>query len=324
MASSILSLLVVVLCCCSSFCSAAYSLQTNYSGVNFFNGWTFFTDGDPTHGYVNYVSQQQAQSEGLIKASASSVYIGADNSRVSSGRGRDSVRITSTASYNSGLFAIDLLHMPEGCGTWPAFWMVGPDWPNNGEIDIIEGVNTQTADQTTLHTNQGCNMGNESTSLFSGHWGTTGSGKPSTDCWVNDPNQYSNAGCGIIGTANSYGPPFNNQGGGVYAFEWTNTFMRSFYFPRNRIPADLVSDKPNPSSWGLPYAYFTLGTDCPPSKFKNNQIVINLTFCGDWAGNVFDQMCPGMGSCQTYVQNNPGKFVNAYWNIQYLKVYQNR
>ena len=24
----------------------------------------------------------------------------------------------------------------QGCGTWPAFWLVGPNWPNGGEIDV--------------------------------------------------------------------------------------------------------------------------------------------------------------------------------------------
>ncbi len=42
-------------------------------------------------------------------------------------------------------------------------WLCGPDWPNYGEIDIIEGVNVQTSDYTTLHTNQNCSMSQENT-----------------------------------------------------------------------------------------------------------------------------------------------------------------
>ena len=38
-----------------------------------------------------------------------------------------------------------------GCATWPAFWMVaGQNWPQKGEIDIVEGVNKQTNKQMTL------------------------------------------------------------------------------------------------------------------------------------------------------------------------------
>ena len=48
-----------------------------------------------------------------------------------------SVRITSNKSYNSGLFIADFFSMPHGCSVWPAYWTVGPDWPNAGEIDII-------------------------------------------------------------------------------------------------------------------------------------------------------------------------------------------
>ncbi len=48
--------------------------------------------------------------------------------------------------------------MPFGCGTWPALWMLGPDWPNYGEIDIVEGVNIHTTNSLTLHSNSGCLM----------------------------------------------------------------------------------------------------------------------------------------------------------------------
>jgi hypothetical protein len=32
-----------------------------------------------------------------------------------------------------------------------AVWTLGPNWPNNGEIDIMEGVNQVTYNAATLH-----------------------------------------------------------------------------------------------------------------------------------------------------------------------------
>ncbi len=76
---------------------------------------------DPTHGYVNYVDQGTAQNRGLIDKSNGAVVMRVDSSNVASGRGRDSVRITSKASYNHALMVVDLAHMPgSACGIWPA------------------------------------------------------------------------------------------------------------------------------------------------------------------------------------------------------------
>lgn len=52
---------------------------------------------------------------------------------------RKSVRITTQFTYTGGLVLMDAVHMPAGCGTWPAFWSNGPNWPAGGEIDIVEG-----------------------------------------------------------------------------------------------------------------------------------------------------------------------------------------
>ena len=41
---------------------------------------------------------------------------------------------------------------------WTAFWSNGPNWPVGGEIDIIEGVNDYTNNQTTIHTSDGCSL----------------------------------------------------------------------------------------------------------------------------------------------------------------------
>lgn len=46
-----------------------------------------------------------------------------------------------------------------GCGTWPAFWLTDEaNWPVNGEIDIVEGVNYQDTAKTALHTTKECRM----------------------------------------------------------------------------------------------------------------------------------------------------------------------
>ena len=54
---------------------------------------------------------------------------------------------------------IDVRHMPAGCGVWPAFWLTDEaNWPVNGEIDIVEGVNYQNVAKTALHSTKGCSM----------------------------------------------------------------------------------------------------------------------------------------------------------------------
>lgn len=70
---------------------------------------------------------------------------------------RNSIRIESKAAVPlrlGSLIVADIIRMPYGCGTWPAFWTYGTQstWPAGGEIDILEGVNLQTHNQYTLHT----------------------------------------------------------------------------------------------------------------------------------------------------------------------------
>ena len=53
---------------------------------------------------------------------------------------RQSIRITTQQVYTGGLVIMDSVHMPTGCGTWPAFFSDGPNWPAGGEVDIVEGM----------------------------------------------------------------------------------------------------------------------------------------------------------------------------------------
>ncbi|ART72437.1 beta-glucanase/beta-glucan synthetase [Mycobacterium dioxanotrophicus] len=52
------------------------------------------------------------------------------------------------------------IKFPSGQGIWPAFWLLGSDidtvgWPQCGEIDVMELVNTGTTYNVTLHGPQG-------------------------------------------------------------------------------------------------------------------------------------------------------------------------
>jgi hypothetical protein len=60
---------------------------------------------------------------GLMKTIGDQVFLGVDNTTVLDvgGAGRNSVRLTSNASYNKGLFVGDFAHIPgSNCGSWPA------------------------------------------------------------------------------------------------------------------------------------------------------------------------------------------------------------
>ena len=289
---------------------------------NFYDEFSFWDSADPTNGFVAYQARSTAESQNLISGGSGNATFGVDSSNQAP-NGRASVRLTSNKSYQSGLFILDVEHMPGGvCGTWPAFWMVGPDWPNQGEIDIIEGVNDQQSNDMTLHTGPGCTIGG------GGSVGTksafTGS-LESTSC-VSGAGD--NQGCQIsTADTSSYGTGFNKNGGGVYATEWTSSAISIYFFPRGSVPSDVTGGSPNPSSWGEPMAVFSGGCDMSTS-FTNQQIVFDTTFCGDWAGQVWDgSTCAsksGGSTCENYVANNPAAFKDAYWTVNGLKVYQNK
>eukprot|EP00951_Prasinocladus_malaysianus_P045627 scaffold612051_cov48-Prasinocladus_malaysianus.AAC.1 len=44
-------------------------------------------------------------------------------------RGRDSVRLHSKKNFTYGIFVMELKHIPDGCATWPAWWMMNDPWP---------------------------------------------------------------------------------------------------------------------------------------------------------------------------------------------------
>ncbi|KAF9490953.1 endo-beta-glucanase [Pleurotus eryngii] len=309
-----LNLLILVLPVRFAF-AATYNLVDKILGTAFLTAFNFQAISDPTHGRVNYVDASTAQRLNLTYAAGDTFILRADSKTVldPNGPGRNSVRIQSKKTYTTHVSVYNIRHMPQGCGTWPAVWENGPNWPNGGEVDVLEGVNDKGPNQVTLHTSSGCSMPASRSQT----------GTPAqNDCNV---AVNSNAGCGVkMSDSRSYGPAFNSNGGGWYAVERTSTFIKAWFWPRNagNVPADVKNGQTvvNTGSWGTPSAYFP-NTQCDiASHFKAHNIIINLTFCGDWAGSAYPSSgCPS--SCVDFVNKNPGSFSNAFFDFASLRVY---
>lgn len=365
-----------------------YQLVEMQEGEDFLNHYVFYSgkDSEGSMGYVNYVSRDKAfdlnianvtweTKDPSIFGTHNDTYTGRKKARLGqdskAGKEpfvymstsatddgpRDSIRLEGLRRFNRGLFILDLRHMPAGCATWPAFWLSDePNWPVNGEVDILEGVNGQTRAKTALHSTKGCDMNDVPLGVKTGNWDTA-VGVPkhngdldmtvreARDCFVYDEHQWLNQGCvathdkdGTIGT------PLNEKGGGVFVLEWDpiNRFMKSWVFaPHKTVPTNLrltlesanaketVSRvRPDPRTWGLPYAYFPIGigTNCDADHFRNMHLIFNLALCGSVAGNRFFLDCPDLqekyGTCDNYVKANTPEMDELYWKVRGVYIYQ--
>ncbi|KAJ5803787.1 CAZyme family GH16 [Penicillium psychrosexuale] len=291
-----------------------YTLVDTYSGPNFFEQFTYFTDEDPTKGFVVYVNKTTARHLNLTYASETSAILRADASTPNTRSGRNSVRIESRNTYGSGLFIFDIIHTPFGCATWPALWLTdGYSWPTNGEIDVLETTNIGShGNEISIHTTKGCNM-----DVKRKHTGQA----IFKNC---DNSTNGNSGCAVIGDEYTYGEAMNNRGGGVYALELRDAGIRAWLFPRGAVPADVAAGNPDPSSWGVALADFP-STNCDiATHFKNLSIIVNIDLCGELAAQkqFYETMYHCPATCSSFVANNPGEFVDAYWEFNSFKVYR--
>jgi hypothetical protein len=303
-------------------------LLEDYSGPQFFSKMDFFSGPDPTQGHVQYLDISTANSTGLAGLfpsmhSNQTIYLGTDYQNPAPS-GRPSVRVSSNRTYDSGLFIADITHMPGGvCGAWPAYWLLGTaaPWPQAGEVDIIEGINQNTDNSMALHV-YGDFTVEDNTSAMSGTL-------QSLNADVNAANQPHNKGAVAVAPngTKTFGASFNDNMGGIYATEVNPSAKRIsiWFFPRGSIPDNVMSEDPQPSTWGTPLANFA-GRDLDfSSKFKNLQIIINLTYCGEWAGKPsvwgVSECAKLADTCDAYVSDNPRAFEDMYWAINSLKVF---
>ena len=174
-----------------------------------------------------YTSRPQnvvVQGGNLVITAAKETYTGGDGIT----RDYTSARLKTQGlfSQSSGRFEARI-KIPSGQGIWPAFWMLGNDfptngWPTCGEIDIMESIGSQPA--TVYGTIHGPG--------YSGGAGITAGN--------------------TLGTG-KYSDAFH-----VYAVEWEATQIRFYvdgFLYATRTPADLPK---NGSVWVFDHPFFLL------------------------------------------------------------------
>jgi len=290
--------------------------------LRFYTGKHNNNGEDPTHGSVKYGEYPELITKNIqtnkIKISAGGLI----------GENRKMVRMFSKKSYNDGLFVISADHIPEGMGVWPSFWLTSENnWACNGEIDIIEGVNSvkenpsSSKNHSTLHTNdrpdaKPCRQNPANVKGISNKGNCNAPTNSDKSCGCDGKQVCPYSGCGVVlESTKSFGYGFNQNGGGVYAMELTpEGSITIWFFEKNSIPKDLLNNKPNPSTW--PTTNRTKFDPCP-GQFSNLNFIVNTTLCGDWAGGSYPG---GIYKCKNDIKT--ADLSKAYWSIEYIKVFK--
>ncbi|KAF8333125.1 concanavalin A-like lectin/glucanase domain-containing protein [Cantharellus anzutake] len=266
-----------------------YSIANNYTGSVFFEGWDYAQGGDTKNlGSVLYQGAADAKAQNLTYINnVGNAIIKIDNTTANNSTtyGRASVQISTQAAVNQGsLILFQARHIPYGCSVWPGFRTLGANgtnWPQYGEMDIIEEVNLATFNQYSYTRRK--------------------------DAPILTLRQ---VGCIIVeNKPNNFGQGFAQNGGGAYAVLWNDDGIKFWFFPRSGIPSDFTSTSPNPANWGPPSAFYPQST-CNTTKFFGPQsLMLDLDICGRYAGapGIFNSgnLCQGL--CTNFVQNPRAK-----------------
>jgi len=308
-----------------------YSLQQDFSGNNFFSGFKYNESAIDFNnfGNVHFLSQSAATAANLTYVDSNGrAIIKVDNTTNGAGDptfGRNSVYLMSNELMNIGsLLIFDANHIPFGCSVWPSLFTQGQSWPAQGEIDIIENVNLETNNRFSLHV--GDDNCVQPTSVAGNQTGTISTAQGDiSNCTVTPATGQNTIGCVTTETKpNSFGSGFATQGGGVFAASWDTSGIAFWYFPRASVPSNIGgTDAPDPSTWGKASALYPAASCDPTRAFGPQIITLYIDICGAFAGvpSLFDPKCSSVAPNCSAAVPDPANYNNAYWEINYLRVY---
>ncbi|KAJ7109083.1 glycoside hydrolase family 16 protein [Mycena crocata] len=298
--------------------ATTYDMVKEYSGSTFFDDWDFYGSFDNlTNGDAIFVTSKVASSSKLayVDSTTNHAIIKVDNtSTVAYNDKRNTVRISSKNQFDVGsVWIADMYHVPYGCSVWPAFWSQAPNWPAGGEIDTFEHWNMELHNEMTLHTDAGCKQVSplQTSTVIN-----------STDC---SHLANSNAGCGVMDpNDSSYGAKFAAAQGGVFVTEFAESGISVWFFNRSSIPTSISGNASSfsVSDLGTPVANWPTAGCAIDTFFKAQNLIFDITLCGDAAGaaSVFAQTCSG--SCYTdYVVGDGSVYNNAYFDVASVRIY---
>lgn len=298
-----------------------YTIVDNLTGKDMIqnvgpNGYfDFFTDDDPTFGFVKYVADKSLLE--IVDSTKLKINIARQpNAEVRS------IRLIRNSLFDTGLLVFDVEHIPADISSWPAFWTnglvePGSGWALNGEIDILEQINNSNFNSCTLHTSASPGVANCSMDPALGFLSNdcfAASGPKTCGKDFNDFCPFN--GCSKPMGANTFGSAFNANGGGTVAMELTSTGLITIWM---WIRGETVPDFSKVTSSTFEASQTVYFTRCPGS-FKKQQVTINTTFCGMWAGEALPGYWNNPAECNDWVRLN--SLQDSYWIIRGLQFYK--
>lgn len=316
-----------------------YTLDWVAQGTSFFDGWNFDIE-DANHGAAHYLDKKTAVAVGVVHADESHVVIRTGPLSDYKYK-RQSAKISTNRSWTYFLAAMKFSHVPYGCGVWPAFFTlgVGESWPHAGELDILEYVNSGLS-KSSFHCSKPCTLNAQAVNKFG--W-MPDRNNMNYDCVTAYPKKLGCAPNKWVMSGEAWG-----NSPGVLAVERTKTHVKVFYIREREIPEDISSDTPRPDSWDrFILAYYPFeASGCEKSVMGAQKFFISTGFCGDWASKIWglDTTCaakvgncrsvdplfeyaPQEDCCTSFIANpNTDIYLRAtaYWDLSWLKVYQQK